>query len=181
MLPLATDAVPSDVVLLHKDGNDLTVEQVRKRPVTKVMHQASDGNIADVVIGNDIVLEILGEPLVLFADIPQTRHLFLGEVSDAKAMCEASMSRPGEHVVQTAQLIHAFKARINRIVDILPNVSREADEFVVDAVLDTPMMCSVICRRLHRGEVRSLRQRSRYFGPFPRSEDRFVFLRWLQA
>ena len=181
MLPLATNVFPGELFLLHKDGNDLTVEQVRKRPVTKVMHQAGNGDIADVVIGNDIVLEILGEPLVLFADISQTRHLFLGEVSDTKAMCEASMSRPGEDVVQTAQLIHALKARINRIVDILPNVSREADELIVDAVLDTPMMRSVIRRRLHRGEVRSLRQRSRHFGPFPRSEDRFVFLRYQYA
>lgn len=166
VLPHTADAIPADVVLVHQNRHNLSVEQMRKGPVTKIVHQASDCHIADVLIRDVVVLEVLREAFVVkflgsLADIPQVHHLFLSQVADAETVRKSSMRRPGKHIIQGTKLVETFEPRIDWVVYVLPNVALKAYEFVVHTVLDSPVVCSIIGRRLHRGVIRILRQRSR--------------------
>ena len=76
--------------------------------MAKIVHQTSHCDIAHIVIRYVVVLEVLGETFVLFADFFQTHHLFLSQMTDAQTVRKTSMCRTWKHIVQAAELVEAL-------------------------------------------------------------------------
>ena len=70
-------------MFFDQDRDNASVKQVREWPVAEIVHQTSNCDIADIVVRYVVVLKVLGEAFVLFADFFQAHHLFLSQMTNA--------------------------------------------------------------------------------------------------
>ena len=78
----------------------------------------------------------------------------------AEAVREPRMRCSRENIVEAAKLIQLLQPRVNRVVDVLPDVAGKAYELVVDGVFDAALGDPIELWHIIRLRVRSLREKT---------------------